>query len=498
MVFVIGYPLTVARYVPIVDLPFHAAMSSIVRHYGDPEWRFADQFTLHFFASPYASLYLLGAFFSFFAPIHVAMKLAVFVLLACLPLGLAVLFHGSGRSPYLGLVALPLTWNTFTHWGFINFLAAMGLMAAAVGLTLRVLRYGQRRDVLWLAFVLVAAFFTHVFRYPFMMLSVAFACALCFREAKRWLLVAVAAAPSMLFAIIWLVVRPSELGASELVLSFQPGRVGELFGYLFDSYHGVEEHTLAQRSLVALGFCVVMSLVFRKRAGESLVRGEGPLVWRLLPPAVIFFGALVALVMFLTLPMSIGTGWWFVYPREAMTSVFLALGLVPGLPSKSWEKLVCLLPLTLSALVHANFVAANFRLVHDDGERLEEAIRSLPHAPRLGYMVLKHDVPGRKGSVYVHAPAWVQAEKGGVLSWHFASWNVLPVRYRTDRPDIVPPPTPHRFEWTPQAFDLYTRGQHFDWLLVRSEQDPGRIVPPATGFLPRTRAGAYWLYEKPK
>src|SRR5262245_33046667 len=64
--YVVAYPFFLTRYPPITDLPFHASASSILRHYFDPAYHFREQFELHFFDVPYASMYVLCAFLAFF------------------------------------------------------------------------------------------------------------------------------------------------------------------------------------------------------------------------------------------------------------------------------------------------------------------------------------------------------------------------------------------------------------------------------------------------
>ena len=66
--YVVVYPFLVVTYPPITDLPFHAAETSIFRHYFDPAWHFREQFTLHPFDAPYLSMYLVGRFSRFSCP----------------------------------------------------------------------------------------------------------------------------------------------------------------------------------------------------------------------------------------------------------------------------------------------------------------------------------------------------------------------------------------------------------------------------------------------
>src|SRR5450432_738246 len=70
--YVIAYPFTVVRYPPITDLPFHAAETSILRHYLDPSFHFREQFSLHPLEVPYLSMYAIGAFFALVFPIATA------------------------------------------------------------------------------------------------------------------------------------------------------------------------------------------------------------------------------------------------------------------------------------------------------------------------------------------------------------------------------------------------------------------------------------------
>src|SRR5512146_2055265 len=92
--YVVVYPFAVATYPPMTDFPFHASATSILRHYWDPAWGFEKQFTLHPLEVPYMSMYVIGALFALVLPIHLAAKASAVVMLALLPAGLAVLFHG--------------------------------------------------------------------------------------------------------------------------------------------------------------------------------------------------------------------------------------------------------------------------------------------------------------------------------------------------------------------------------------------------------------------
>ena len=77
----------------------------------------------------------------------------------------------------------------------------------------------------------------------------------------------------------------------------------------------------------------------------------------------------------------------------------------------------------------------------------------------------------------MHLPAYVQAEKGGWLSFHFAIFGASPLEYRapTEAGAVVPPRMPFRFEWEPGTFVVKKHAPFFDWFLVRRIDSPDAL-----------------------
>src|SRR5262249_8183305 len=98
-----------------------------------------------------------------------------------------------------------------------------------------------------------------------------------------------------------------------------------------------------------------------------------------------------------------------------------------------------------------------------------------------------------------HLPAWVQAEKGGWLSWHFAVWNSAPVAFRPrDQPGwVVAPKTPPRWEWTPRQFTIGMT-PFFDWFLVRQGSSPDALFKADPTIQQVDHVGTWWLYRRVK
>lgn len=494
-VVVVAWPFTRAHLPPITDLPFHAAAISILRHFFDPAFHFREQFTVAVFKAPYWTMHALGALLALVLPIAAATKVVSVLLLLLLPAGLAVMFHGMKRSPFLGLLGLPFVWNTLTHWGFINFVAAVGLFAAVVGFALMVLDAPTRGRQLRLAVALLLVFSTHIFRFPFAIAAVVGAGVVMYPATRTFRPLIAPLAPAIGVLLLWLAVREKALsteGIGPLKLHFE--RFAEARGFLFGGLTDPAELTRADVSLRVVGAAIAAC------AAGALVEGR----WRRMSSRDRWWAAgvttlivcitLVFLGVYLTLPMQIGE-WWYVYPREVLAVAFVSVGLCPDLPRAQALRLPVLGAVAYAAVMQAAVVARNWTAYAATTRDFEQITRALPPAPKLAYLVWDRFDPRFRSPTYIHLPAWVQAERGGWLSFHFVSWNEWPIRYRHPGPD-VPPKTPLRFEWTPERFDLATRGKYFDWFLVRRAAAPDVRFAHEPALELVEHVGAWWLYHR--
>ncbi|WP_437631546.1 hypothetical protein [Sorangium sp. So ce854] len=550
-VLVIAVPLAVVRYPPMTDLPFHAAQTAVFRHYLDPAWHFREQFTLQPLAVPYMSMYALGALLMLVLPPVAAVKVAAAAMLALLPAGLAVLFHGLKRSPLLGALGLVVVWCNLTHWGFLNHMGALGLFAMVVGLTLLLVDRPSRGRQIALALALVALFFTHVFRFPFALAAVVGAAIVVFPATRRLRPIALPLAPSLALFAVWLAVRTDTLHAEPFAPALHWERLGEIPSLLFTSFTDPAEAAAARRAarlvLAALLVCAAGAAARLAGIGAAAQPAPSPAGASPAPapspagaspapaplpagaspdPAPLPAGAaaqpaplpdaeardrafarLAALVpvacaavflgLFLTLPLQIGL-WWYVYPREIVAALFLALGAFPDLPRSPWLKAPAVLAISAAALSLGAVVQDNYRRFDESTRDFEAIVARIPPAPRLLYLVFDHGGSTRTTTPFIHLPAWVQATRGGWLSFHFAVWDASPVAYRprSEPGAVVPPPTPLRWEWTPERFDVRRHGAFFDWFLVRRRAGADRLFAKDPSIVPVDRVGDWWLYRR--
>lgn len=489
---VLVYPFSVARHPPITDLPFHAAQVAIFSHYGDPAWHFAEQFELHPFDVPYVTMYALGALAALAVPIHVAAKVMAVAMLALLPLGLALLLHGMKKNPLWGLTGLGFAYTNLTHWGFLSFLGALGLYTASIGLALLLLDAPSPKRAVALFVVLVLLFFTHVYRFPYALLAIALTGAVSYPVTRtfRPLLAPVGGALG-LFAL-WFVTRPKTLSGGLGSLRFDSSRAARMSDFVFGSWvgqSGAEEKRIALLMLGLVVAALAIALIGREPDARRFRRAASLL------PLLLAAGHLLA---YFVLPARIGE-WWYVYPRELPAALFVAMAALPDLPRKPKHELAAALLVAAGALRMSWFVAERWRAFERETADFREISANLPPAPKLAYLMIDHALPGiageKRDSPMVHLPAWIQAEKGGWLSFHFAGWRIFPVWYRTGVAE-VPPAVPRDFEWNPAWFQVEEHGRFFDWFLVRLFDDPAPIFAADPSIQLVEHRGSFWLYRR--
>jgi hypothetical protein len=491
-------PLVACRYPPMTDLPFHAAHTSILRHYWDPAWHFREQFELHPIAVPYMTQYALGALFETFLSPLAAVKAAAGVMLLCVPAGMAVLLHGMKRSPLAAVLTTPIAYGTLAHWGFISFVAALGLFAAAVGFAMMVVDRPTRARRAALAITLVLLFFTHIFRFPMGVAAVIGAAVFLYPATRRFRPILLPLVPSLVLFAAWLVVRPRQLETGGMALHLDLARKKDFWPILFSGFVDPSEGQLAETCAKVAGFVGVASL-FAILAEGRLPDPEKPrqslfsLGASLVPVAC----ALVFLGLYFVLPMQIGV-WWYVYPREATAALFMAVAVLPGLPRSLIGRAPLVMAALLTSLTYARFIAHQYAAFDSETADFDRIKERIPQAPRLLYLVFDHWGSTRNNTPFIHLPAWIQAERGGFLSFHFAQWGASPIAFRSpDEPGaVVPPKTPLRWEWTPHLFRVEQHAPFFDWFLVRANVPADSLFEADKEIVRVDHVGKWWLYHR--
>jgi hypothetical protein len=498
-VYVIAYPFWVTRYPPMTDLAFHAAEMSILRHYLDPEYHFRQQFSIHPLEVPYMSMYVVGAVLALVMPITSAAKGMSIFMLALLPAGLAVLFHGMKKSPLWGLLGLGLVWTKLSHWGWLSFIGSLGLYAMTIGCALLVLDRPSRLRRALLLGALLSVFFTHIYRVPFALLGVLLTAAVMYPATRRVRPVIMPVAVVGAMFVLWWLNRPDALAVELDSFELDWDRLRQPLTSIFSGYRGetgAHEQRLARRMFYAACALCLVSAALVPFFGRTVTQSRRDVYWSIGVTVLPLLLSAIHLFAFLTLPMRIGE-WWNVYPRELEAAAFIALGVMPAIPRRGWMQMAVVATVALVTGPMAFLVARqwqHFELVTADFRGIR---RHVPPSPRLLYLVFDHTGTDKKDSPFVHLPAWIQAERGGWLSFHFAGWRLYPIRYR-ENTQLVPPPFDRNWEWHPEWFNVKERGAWFDVFLVRSKVDPSVLFSKDTTIRPVVQSGTWWLFERQK
>ena len=496
IVYVVGAPLWLADYPMMTNFPFHAASSSVFRHYADAGWHFQEQFQFQVFAVPYVTLYALAAILMLVLPPVVATKLAAAIMLALLPIGLMVLCWGLRKSPFLGLWGLVAVWGVPAHWGFVSFLGSLGLFAMVLGLGLRVVDRPSLKLQGVLVAVLVLLFFTHFYRFPFAVVMLLLIAAVMHGRADsiRGLLIPIGVSTALFVA--W-ATTSANLQIPDIDWAWPPdwSRMSEASMYATDIFIGDEDGFVFRRTGLLFAVTAVALLAIAVARLRSWPKGN----WVVPSHAVVGVAILVFLGLYLTLPMELGV-WWYVFPREITAAAFLLPALLPDLPRKTWAQLGFVIWTAVAVAPLGEFVADAHEEFSTTTVHFREIVRELPEAPKLLYLVYDHEGSRARNSPYIHLPAYVQAERGGWLSFHFAQTGTFPFRYRdeSDPNAVAPPQTPVRWEWSPQLFQLDEHGEFFDWFLVRRSNSPDSLFAPDLSIQRVAHFENWWLYHRPR
>lgn len=492
-VYVIGGPLLTSRYPLMIDLPQHAANASVLRHYFDADWHFREQLVIQPFSVPYMLFYGVAAAFMLVLSPLAATKLAVFVMLALLPAGLATLFWGMRKSPLLGVSGLVLCWGSLASWGFLNFVGALGLWAMTIGIALRAIDRPPREATLMLLSPLALLFFAHPFRFPMAIGALAVVMGLSHVARNRFRALLPPTLIGLVVAIAWWFARPPELLVSLGDIGLNTERLAfDAFGeHPYRSLRSGVDEAVFHRAMLMIVLLAVLLAAHHLRAGRKRSAR------RLVAHGTVAACLLAAGLAYLVLPMEMGS-WWFIYPRESTALVFLALALLPDLPRRTPFRLGAVLWLVAAVAPLGAVAIDSHRAFAETTSDFERVTAHIPHAPKLMYLVFDRSGAPTLQSPFLHLPAYVTMERGGWSSFSFAWLGHSPLRYRDPNEPgaVVPPRPPPRWEWTPHRFELHVHGEFYEWFLVRSKATPVGLFETDPRIELVAHEGRWWLFHR--
>ncbi len=496
-------PFWRTAYLPFLDAPQHLLTIAIIDGVGTPG---VDAFySVDLASTQYLLYYLTCDLLADLFGVEHANTIFLSIYAVLLPWSVLYAIEAFGRLRAAALLAIPLTFNTFLFYGFVNYVFAFPLLFFAMGLAQRACLAPSRS---WwreagLAALAVLSFYSHLQVFLVHIGAVGLV-VLASRPAPRAFILRLShLVPALVLFAFW------ALGSSGLAGGEAwEGAVGARYASLTGAKWEPLDQTLSQvparlmgvykghtdeRYLVAVAIGLLLLFFFRggrNAAGPSTPTDtpERPRSWA--PEAFVLFMVL----FYVCLPDSYKWIWpvnWRFAPVAALGMLLMGTASVPRWVHHGLTALFGAIAIG-SLAMHSDRFAAFGR---EAGE-FDEIVASVEPESRLVSVIFASHSEVVEGPAYLHFGQYpVIRHRGGVAVYSFAEAPQSPIRF-VPRDKGGPPPTQLRSEWKPNEFRLTGENRYYDYILVRGEP-PGfqrRAGFDASVSLVK-RVGAWTLYR---
>lgn len=487
-------PLWMSQALPLVDLPQHLHLISVLHRLNDASTLYPEVFARRPELTPYLGYYYAVATLNWVMPLELANRVFLTAYVVGLPLSLAFLLRTFKRPTWPALLALPFAYGDSFAWGFINYCASLPLALLTCGLFVRAIEDSARRRywAIWLAVMLTLVLLFHVQSFawlgvalPFLLLTTPAP------EGKTWkarVPALLGVVPGVVTFILWVGLRvgqPAEIAPGQPWRSWGPmlskenlafksfdQNVGEFVTlrngeFSFPILGGMapdDQRVIKVVFLIALAALGVGLLRFFSK--EKQRQEEGPVArWRIVGLAVL------AAVLYVSLPFDIRGYMYYLNTRYAHLLAALLVCSVPVL-AEVWQRRF-LYVAAASSLVLMMPLGSAFRAFDEESKALTELARFAGDKPRVMGLIYDTRSHAVTHPVYLHASAVIARERGGLTNFSFALTPHSPVMYRGEPPPTFPS------EWRPDQMRWEEQGKYYDHFVVRGprpEQIFGQLM----------------------
>jgi len=479
---VVGF-LWLPAYPPMVDVPQHAGQVGVLKSFllGEERWR--DQVTINYM-TPYWICYGSWLFASLFFPVSIAFKV-VLTFFFLFFVGAFIKMRREFMAPaMLDWIFVPSFFGFAYDWGFVTF-----LFAVPVGVVFFLLnkRWQETQASKWGWAVLcagVAMYFSHLLVFLFFcFITPVYIITSCrFKPATVLRFIP----PYLIFGILMAIylLIPDALSFSNHAQSFYG------WGSIYEHFTGLLVYpwgmNIKRPVAITLSVAVLLMPFFLGYRPKDKPDSYAVL--------------LSLLVFWFLLPHSLN-GTAFVFQRFSVfifpfyVICFEKSAVKDDVNSKSTRRTgVALGMLVILALLYRPL--ANQWFFRIEAREFASLLDDLP--PHQRALTLVYSRSGRAVDntfVYLHFPAWYQAEENGWVDFNFAWFSPQVIRYRLNRiPSIRP-----GFEWNPQYISFIEDCKRYDLLFVRAASPPPADVFKNTPcpHIPYKAQGNWYVFRLP-
>jgi hypothetical protein len=461
--------LWIPKYLPMADMPQHAAQISIWKHYDDPSFGFREAFELQYF-TPYLLGYGIARLFAVVLPVWAAMKVVVTLTVIGLPWSLWRLLDAAGGDRWWSLAGFPLAFGYSFLWGFFSYIVALPIGVLYLAFVVTYTKaFSPRRAVLLAAFT-VLLFGAHLIVFVLCGLSAAALIGFSSKDLRSAVVRLSPLAVGALAALLWMSRYQKGRASVPNVYRYGLDRLIEAPALLLGYPHDTPS--------LLVGLLLMLLFV---ASGVRLAKARQRLV-----PLGLWAAA------YLGVPQDYNNV-AFLYPRLATLLVpFAMLATERGRPRVAPR--VLHFALTAIAAGWMLVILVGFYGFDRDARQFDVVIGKMEPNKRIRSLVFERGGDYTPGGVpFMHFPAWYQVEKGGTDSYSFA-YTLLSVAVFRDKSKSVEA----IIDWQPWMFDMTKEQDDYDYYVVRAATDPAREL-----FKGATRRvylsaheGWWWLYRR--
>ena len=439
----LAVPLWSVEYLPMADLPQHAAQISIWTRWSDPEFGYQQIYTQNWFTP-----YLLGYLFAFVLTPFMSVKAALTTIITAavlgVPLATRFVIREVGGNRWWVFAVFPSVFGFAFDWGFLNFLVGVPLALLLLTVALRYAENPTRRSGVLLTAGFAGLFFVHVLLFIYVALILGLTILLKREDWKPGLLSLTPVLALVPLVLLWLyMIRSTEPLTHRAMLWELPLLTPRLVR-LFSEVAGENP---AVWTLFAGAFAFVLPLFLGARPSRTPAR------W-------IPFGTTVTI--FLLVPHEfLGTA--FLYSRYAVFAIPTWLYAMEPKDDDAPGSIRLVLGPAL-AVTCTVMTILQFWSYEPEVLGLKQVIAQMPENARVLSIPVHPHSRHIRTPAFLHTPSWYQAEKGGVVDLSFAINFPTLFRYRPE----AEPKIPRMFVWDTAMLKWDEHGAAtYDYFVVR-------------------------------
>lgn len=465
-------PLWIGGYLPMVDMPQHAAQITALREIWQGNESFTRLFEINWF-TPYLLGYLVFAGLAMVMPITVAAQLLVSASLVALPVLTGRLLRTAGADERWKWLAIPCSFSFAFYWGFLSFIVAAPLALLFLIRTIRFVEQPTLKGGILLALFANLLFFCHIIVLGFASLvAFGYIAGKHYRNFRALLLQSLPNAAVVPLLAVWFVVTlRSEAAVQDGVMIY--GAVLERLHQLLLQPAGHEGFSWLTPLISVSVFLLPLlaGCTFSRRPERWLPFVLGLLVF-MVAPRYVFSTAF----FFQRLGVFLVPLWLMAWEPPRATARRL-----------DWAAIAVVLLWSFTTI-------GRFAAFARETESFRNVVAAVEPGRRVASMVYDRASPYFATPVYLNFPAWYAGTRHGIVDFNFADFISMMVRYRKDAGPRMTEP----LAWSPTYFDWRENGgEQYDYFIVKASFDvSAAIFKEQRGSVELvTRSGWWWLYR---